>query len=98
MEADGPDGAIHAVALGTTTITATAADGSGEQAECLINVVTKMQDGIDSVFTDDDVRVDVYGLDGRCVAKNRTKEDVMALPAGVYILRSAAKVIKISVK
>lgn len=62
------------------------------------NVVVYDEAGIESIATDSDNVVEVYTVDGLTVARAITAEDVKALPAGLYIIRTATKSSKIIVR
>lgn len=91
------DGSITAVAAGHAVVTATAADGSGVNAVCDVNVVTFDTNGLDSVLADGGVW-DVYGIDGSLIAKDCTPESIGSLKPGIYILRKGTHIVKISLR
>ena len=77
---------------GSAVITVRTTDGSDIEAECVITSVS----GIDSLFTDDSSRFDVYDITGIMLRKNADKEYVRHLSKGVYIIVAGNKFIKLN--
>ena len=88
-------GLVSIQAEGTCVITATANDGSGVEAQCIINGLLS---GLDMIYANDDVSVDVYNTRGILLKKGCDKEQLQRLTPGIYILRNGEKVAKVIVK
>ena len=77
---------------GSAVITVRTTDGSDIEAECVITSVS----GIDSLFTDDSSRFDVYDITGIMLRKDADKEDIVSLSNGIYIILKGDKVFKLN--
>ena len=77
---------------GSAVITVRTTDGSNIEAECVITSVS----GIDSLFTDDSSRFDVYDITGIMLRKDADKEDIVSLSNGIYIILKGNKVFKLN--
>jgi uncharacterized protein YjdB len=86
------DGVIIAIAVGTATITVTAADDSNVYATCEVEV-TKMS-GITDIFSDKQTSYNIYMLNGVLVKSAATAEDVKNLTTGFYIINGKKIFIK----
>ena len=88
-------GLVSIQAEGTCVITATANDGSGVEAQCIINGLVT---GLDTIYANGDASVDVYNTRGILLKKGCDKEQLQRLTPGIYILRNGEKVAKVIVK
>ena len=84
------DGYVTVLKDGSCVITATAADGSGIFAECMVTGLS----GIDAIFTDGEY-VDIYNLNGILIRKDCDKEYMKRLTPDIYIIRQGNKMKKI---
>lgn len=84
------DGFVAVLKEGNCVITATATDGSGVYAECVITSSA----GIDEIFTDGETSWNVYDINGTLLKKNCDKDDLKLLSSGIYILQSGNNIIK----
>ena len=76
------DGTLRAIGEGTIEISAYDATGHSDSL-----TLTVLDDsGIDEIFYDVAVRVDVFNLTGVLMVRNATKEDVGKLEPGLYII------------
>ena len=75
------EGKVTVKAIGRAEIRATANDGSGIYAICVVNGIS----GIDDILADGK-KADVYNLKGIIVKREADAETVKALPAGIYII------------
>ena len=87
-------GMVTLKAEGTCVITATANDESGVEAQC---VVTGMS-GIEEIFADSDITVDVYDIRGVLLRRGCCKSDLRQLGTGAYILRQGNRAVKVVLK
>lgn len=78
----GAEGNVTVLKEGSCVIKATAKDGSGVCAECIITSVA----GVDGIFTTDD-NFDIYGLNGYIIKENADKESLKLLTPGIYLVR-----------
>lgn len=77
------NGVVTGVSKGNATITAT----SGQFSSDCEFVVTDISTGIDAIFADDSiVAVDIYTLQGICIKRNASIDDVKGLSPGYYII------------
>ncbi len=76
------NGKVYAVSGGTATITATAGDYKADSQIAVTDFTT----GIDEIFTDKSNCADIYTLQGACIKRDATLEDVKALSPGFYII------------
>ena len=76
------NGIVTAHSNGTATITATSGDYS---ADCEVSV-NDISTAIDEIFADGSTQVDVYTLQGICIKRNATADDINNLPSGLYIV------------
>ena len=84
------NGGIEAINKGTAEITATTTDGSELSATCLVTV----EDGsIVGIVMLEGV-CDVYTVDGVAVATGMEMKEIVNLPAGIYMIRTADKTFK----
>ncbi|MDE6696010.1 MAG: leucine-rich repeat protein, partial [Muribaculaceae bacterium] len=67
---------------GECIITASASDGSGVTAECIVTGVA----GIDSIFSDN-INFDIYNVNGTLIRKGCDKNYLKTLAPDVYIIR-----------
>ncbi len=87
-------GLVRIVAEGTCEVTATAADGSGVEAKCIITG----QSGIEALFADSNETVDVYTIGGVILKRGIPKAELRQLVPGAYILRQGERVVKLILK
>lgn len=87
-------GLVTVLKPGLCTISVSTTDGSNLTAECKLDVLS----GIEGIFADGATTVDVYSTRGILIKKNRTKQELNQLPAGIYIIRSASETIKVLIK
>lgn len=85
---------VKLLKVGTTTISATATDGSGVTALCLITVIDN--DGIDSVLSDADSDVKIYTTTGFLVFEGKYSD--AKLNAGIYIIVTKGNIYKMIIK
>ncbi|MDE6479810.1 MAG: Ig-like domain-containing protein, partial [Muribaculaceae bacterium] len=88
------DGLVAVLKEGTCLISATATDGSGIYAECIITSSA----GIDEIFNDGETSWNVFDINGALLKKNCDKDDLKLLSSGIYILQSGNKIIKIIIR
>ena len=88
------DGYVTVLKDGSCVITATAADGSGIFAECMVTGLS----GIHAIFEDDNCNYDVYDMNGLLLKKECSKEDLKRLTPGIYIIRRGAISIKLVIR
>lgn len=88
------DGFVAVLKEGTCVITATATDGSGIYAECIITSSA----GIDEIFIDGEMSWNVYDINGALLKKNCDKDGLKLLSSGIYILQSGNNIIKIIIR
>ena len=88
------DGLVAVLKEGTCLISATATDGSGIYAECIITSSA----GIDEIFNDGETSWNVYDINGVLLKKNCDKDALKLLSSGIYILQSGNKIIKIVIR
>lgn len=85
------NGVVTGVSKGNATITATSGQFS---SDCEI-VVTDISTGINAIFADDSiVAVDIYTLQGICIKRNASIDDVKGLSPGYYIIGNQKVYIK----
>ena len=87
-------GLVSVIAEGTATITATANDGSGVAATCVVKGYK--DDGIGDIFADGSV-FDVYTVNGLLVAKDVDRQVFKALEKGLYIVKNGDSYVKIRI-
>lgn len=87
-------GLVRIKGEGECVVIAKANDGSGIEAQCHITGLS----GIESIFADSNVKVDVYNLGGVLVKKDCDINGLRQMIPGVYILQYEHKVVKIIVK
>lgn len=78
---------------GTCVITATATDGSGIHAECVVTGLA----GIAEIFSDTD-HFDLYDLNGTLLKKDSDKEELKVLTPGIYLIRIGNSMKKIVIR
>jgi hypothetical protein len=76
------NGKVYAVSAGTATITATSGDYKADSQV----TVTDFTTGINEIFADESETADIYTLQGVCIKRDATLEDVKALTPGFYII------------
>ncbi|MDE5997911.1 MAG: Ig-like domain-containing protein, partial [Muribaculaceae bacterium] len=76
------EGVVYILKEGECVITATASDGSGVTAECIVTVVA----GIDSIFSDNG-NFDIYSVNGLLIRKGCDNDYLKTLAPDVYIIR-----------
>lgn len=92
-EVDG-EGNVTVLHEGTCVITASATDGSGIYAECIVTELT----GIDAIFAEDKVNIDIYDMNGILLKKGCNKEDLKKLTPDIYIIRSSNTIKKVVIR
>ncbi len=75
---------------GTCVITASANDGSGVTAQCVITG----QSGIEEILSDSDAKVDIYNLSGILLKRGCDKDYLRQLTPGAYIVRQGQRAVK----
>lgn len=102
------DGNVTPVAKGQAIITATVTSGEAISANILSvdrrgnsrnsgAFTTQMYNGsvgIDNIINDSAISGDIYNLQGICLKRNATEEDVKALHPGVYIINGKKVLVK----
>ncbi len=83
-------GNVSVLKEGTCVITATAADGSGVSAECIITSVA----GVDGIFSAEE-SFDIYGVNGILIKKDADRDGLKLLTSGIYLIRQGGDVKKI---
>ena len=76
------EGVVYILKEGECVITATASDGSGVTAECIVTGVA----GIDSIFSDNG-NFDIYSVNGTLIRKDCDYDHLKTLVPDVYIIR-----------
>ncbi|MDE6547644.1 MAG: Ig-like domain-containing protein, partial [Muribaculaceae bacterium] len=76
------EGVVYILKEGECVITATASDGSGVTAECIVTGVA----GIDSIFSDNG-SFDIYSVNGTLIRKDCDNDHLKTLAPDVYIIR-----------
>ena len=76
------EGVVYVLKEGECVITATASDGSGVTAECIVTGVA----GIDSIFSDNG-NFDIYSVNGTLIRKGCDNDYLKTLAPDVYIIR-----------
>lgn len=89
------DGNVTAVSQGTATITATTTDGSDLSAECIVTVTLKTE--VDEITTGGNTFAQVFTADGVLVFSGKLSDWTRA-GKGIYIVRTASRTEKISVR
>ncbi len=84
------EGNVSVLKEGTCVITATAADGSGVSAECIITSVA----GVDGIFSAEE-SFDIYGVNGILIKKDADRDGLKLLTSGIYLIRQGGDVKKI---
>ena len=84
-------GIVQIHKIGYARITATAKDGSGVYGTCDV----EGQSEIESILIDNDVKWDLYDMQGILVKSELSKNDIRHILPGFYILRSGNKVLKV---
>ncbi|MDE7386623.1 MAG: Ig-like domain-containing protein [Muribaculaceae bacterium] len=79
---------------GSCVITATANDGSGVEARCIITGLS----GIDAIFSDGNTTADVYSLGGFLLKKNCDRAGLRQLAPGAYIVKQGQTIAKMIVR
>ncbi|MDE6402399.1 MAG: Ig-like domain-containing protein, partial [Muribaculaceae bacterium] len=79
---------------GSCVITATANDGSGVEARCIITGLS----GIEAIFSDGNTTADVYSLGGFLLKKNCDRAGLRHLAPGAYIVKQGQRVAKMIVR
>ncbi|MDE6522061.1 MAG: C10 family peptidase [Muribaculaceae bacterium] len=87
------DGNVSVLSEGTCVITATAADGSGISAECIIAGVS----GIERIFSAYE-QFEIYGLNGILINKNADRDELKTLTPGIYMIRQGSKMKKLVIR
>lgn len=88
------NGLVRLLAQGTATITATATDGSGVQAQC--TVIVNMSTGIENMLVDADTDVTIYSTTGVLLFEGRYSDAI--LNKGIYIVVTPDKQFKRLIK
>ncbi len=83
------EGNVSVLKEGTCVITATAADGSGVSAECIITSVA----GVDGIFSAEE-SFDIYGVNGILIKKDADRDGLKFLTPGIYLIRQGGEVKK----
>lgn len=86
------NGLVTAISQGSATITAICGEAV---AECEIVVLDDA--GIESLFTNPDLKISIYSLDGTLIKKDCTVEELKLLNKGIYIIVSGKDRYKISI-
>ena len=76
------EGVVYVLKEGECVITATASDGSGVTAECIVTGVA----GIDSIFSDNG-NFDIYSVNGTLIRQGCDNDYLKTLAPDVYIIR-----------
>ena len=76
------NGHVRIIGNGSCTIKVSAAVHPNIYAECIITGIS----GIDTIFTDNDNRFDIYNIQGIMIAKDLSKAEFLRLPSGFYII------------
>ena len=84
-------GIVQIHKIGYARITATAKDGSGVYGTCDV----EGQSEIESILINNDVKWDLYDMQGILVKSELSKNDIRHILPGFYILRSGNKVLKV---
>ena len=84
-------GIVQIHKIGYARITATAKDGSGVYGTCDV----EDQSEIESILINNDVKWDLYDMQGILVKSELSKNDIRHILPGFYILRSGNKVLKV---
>lgn len=92
-EVDG-EGNVTVLHEGTCVITASAADGSGIYAECVVTGLA----GIDAIFAEDSSDVEIYDMNGILRKKGCNRDDLKKLTPGIYIIRSGNMIEKVVIR
>lgn len=79
-------GLVSVLKDGTCRIIVATTDESNITAECIIT--SKEEVGLNSIFSDDNVKVDVYTINGVLLNPQCDKDGLKLLVPGVYIVRS----------
>lgn len=87
------EGNVAVLKVGTCVITASAADGSGIYAECVILSV----DGVDGIFSESET-VDIYSVNGVLIEKCVDRNGLKVKSPGIYIVRQGDVVKKVVVR
>lgn len=87
------EGNVSVLKEGTCVITATAADGSGVAAECIITSVS----GVDYIFSAKQ-EFDVYNIDGSIIKKCAGHESLKQLTPGLYIIKGNHEIKKVFIR
>ena len=87
------DGNVLIVKEGSCVISATAKDGSGIHADCIITGAS----GIDAIFLGSD-SFSVYGLNGILIKKDSDREYFKTLTPGIYIIRNGKEMKKLVIR
>ena len=82
------DGNVNILSSGECIITASTSDGSDLIAECSILVA---HSGIDDIFVDENMTVDVYNLRVCIIRLNCNASDYQQLSSGIYILKTPTR-------
>lgn len=83
------DGKVTAVANGNATISYTLTDGYGCPRTVYCEVEVIGNSGIDEIIFNNSaapIRNDIYNLQGVCLKRNASEDDIKALAPGLYII------------
>lgn len=86
------NGLVNILAPGKATIKAMAADGSGVFGLCEITGI-KDESELTEIATEMDGK-DVYSLEGRLIRLAATRDEILSLPKGIYIIGSLKVIIR----
>ena len=76
------EGTVNVLNEGECTIIVSTLDGSNLRAECKITGIS----GIEQIFTDPDVKVNVCNLNGVIIKRDCSRDDLQQLQPGIYII------------
>lgn len=86
-------GLVTLVNAGETIVRVRTTDGSELEATCLVK---GSKSGIENLF-ENDKPCDVYNINGILIRKSISKEELLELPHGLYIITKEGKAIKIEI-
>lgn len=86
------DGVVTGISEGTAYINVTC---DGVYATCVVTVSS--DGGVNDVTTDDDGVCDVYNIQGVLIRSHCDKDQLMELPCGIYIVKTAQRTHKIRI-
>ena len=87
------EGNVSVLKEGTCVITATAVDGSGVSAECIITSTS----GVAGIFSETE-NLDIYDFNGLLIKKDCGREDIKTLIPGIYIIRQGSTMKKLVIR